>query len=202
MRIDAEYLAQRYAGMNEFELIELARSYDALTEVAQGILRTEFARRGLDPPLLDEEDRVERRDMVTVRRYRDVSEAIVARSLLESSDLYAFLCDENLVRLDWQVSNFIGGIRLQVEKNDEAAALALLGEPIPSAISFGDELAFEQPRCPACGSIDIAFQGSSRGVALASLYLLSLPLPLGRETWMCNACSARWEETDDPIGLE
>src|SRR5580698_2743976 len=145
MRIDAEYLAQRYAGMNELELIELARSYDSLTELAQPILRMEFAQRGLDPPMLDEEDKLERRHLVTVRRYRDVSEAIVARSLLESAGLYAFLCDENLVRLDWQVSNFIGGIRLQVEKNDEAAAVALLGERIPSAIPFGDEVAFEQP---------------------------------------------------------
>jgi hypothetical protein len=52
MRIDAESLAVRYAGMNEFELIELARSYDSLTEIAQVILRTEFAQRGLDPPIL------------------------------------------------------------------------------------------------------------------------------------------------------
>src|ERR1700722_18025641 len=100
MRIDAESLAMRYAGMNELELIELARSYDSLTEIAQVILRTEFAQRGLDPPVLYEEDKVDRRDLVTVRRYRDVSEAIVARSLLQSAGLYAFLCDENLVRLD------------------------------------------------------------------------------------------------------
>jgi hypothetical protein len=50
--------------------------------------------------------------LTTIRRCRDLSEAIVARSLLESSGIDVNLCDENLVRLDWQVSNFIGGIRL------------------------------------------------------------------------------------------
>lgn len=52
--------------------------------------------------------------LTTIRRFRDLSEAIVARSLLESGGIEAYLCDENLVRLDWQISNFIGGIRLQV----------------------------------------------------------------------------------------
>jgi hypothetical protein len=111
--------------------------------------------------------------------------------------MYVFLRDENLVRLDWQVSNFIGGIRLQVEDKDEAAAAELLRQSVPDVIPFDDEEDFVQPQCPKCGSTDITFEGSSRGAALASVTVFALPLPLGPETWLCNACEARWEEVED-----
>jgi hypothetical protein len=198
MNLDPEDLAASYAKMGEPELVELARSYDSLTDSAQAVLRAEFGRRNLDPPIIEDSDDVpDRRDLVTVHRYRDLSEAIVARTLLESAGIYVFLCDENLVRLDWQVSNFIGGIRLQVEAKDQREASELLSQSTPVVIPFGGEADFFQPRCPNCGSTDITFQGSSRGAALASLYVLSLPLPLGRETWLCNSCESRWEPTED-----
>jgi hypothetical protein len=126
-----------------------------------------------------------------------ISPAIVARSLLESAGIYVFLRDENLVRLDWQVSNFIGGIRLQVEAKDQAAALDLLTQSVPASIEFGGDADFLQPRCPRCNSTDIIFASQSRGAALASLTVLSVPLPLGRKTWLCHSCDAQWEETDE-----
>jgi hypothetical protein len=197
MNPSPEELASNYAQMSESELMDIARSYDSLTESAQAALRAEFTRRHLDPPTIDElyNPEVSGPNFVTVRRYRDLSEAIVARSLLQSAGIHAYLRDENLVRLEWQISNFIGGIRLQVERADEAAAAEILNQPIPDTVPFDDTAEFAQPLCPRCGSTNITFQGSSRGAALASLYFLSLPLPLGEETWLCNDCDARW--TDD-----
>ena len=138
-------------------------------------------------------------EFVTIRRYRDLSEAIVARCLLESSEIDVNLRDENLVRLDWQISNFIGGLRLEVESKDEADAIAILDSPIPEVIDYGaDAPPFKQPRCPRCQSLNITFEGSSRGAALASLYVASLPLPLGQETWSCQDCGSRWIDSEDP----
>ena len=135
--------------------------------------------------------------LITIRRYRDLSEAIVARSLLESSGIIAHLCDENLVRLEWQISNFIGGIRLQVDTEDKQGADAILDSPVPDEISYDSEAtAYSQPSCPRCGSTDISFQGSSRKAALASLYAFSIPFPLGPKTWICGNCSNRWEEVE------
>ena len=152
MDLESKDIAESYKNMPEGELLELARSYDSLTEIAQAAMRAEFARRNLEPPLIEyEEDAPERRKLVTLCRYRDLSEAIVARTLLESAGIYVFLRDENLVRLDWQVSNFIGGIRLQVEDKDEAAAGELLRQSIPGVIPFDDEEDFVQPQCPKCG---------------------------------------------------
>jgi hypothetical protein len=136
--------------------------------------------------------------LITIRRYRDLSEAIVARSLLESCGIDASLGDENLVRLAWQLSNLIGGIALQVEAEDEAEAIEVLDSPIPESFNYGDEsLPYTQPHCPRCDSTDITFQGASRTAALMSLYALSLPLPPGHETWICNNCECRWEEIED-----
>jgi transposase-like protein len=103
------------------------------------------------------------------------------------------------VRLDWQVSNFIGGIRLKVDAADEADARELLAQSSPESIEFDEGEEFEQPHCPVCGSKEITFQGSSRGAAIASLYLLSVPLPLGKKTWICNSCGAQWEDADGNI---
>jgi hypothetical protein len=193
--------SQHYAQVDEAELMHLARAYDSLTEPAQDALRAEFARRNLEPPLLDDlEESPASRKLVTLRRYRDLSEAIVARSLLESAGIVVYLFDENLVRLDWQLSNFIGGIRLQVEEGDEAAATELLNQPVPDPIPFegpfdfsGPE--FSQPHCPRCDSIDITFEGASRGAAIASLYVFGLPMPTGAQTWLCNHCGERWKDT-------
>jgi hypothetical protein len=198
-----EELANNYAQMSEPELMKLAGTYDSLTEPAQTALRAEFATRHLDPPTIEdfETPAATVPSFVTVCRYRDLSEAIVARSLLDSAGIRAYLRDENLVRLEWQISNFIGGIRLQVEQADEAAAAELLSQPIPDKVPFDGQTEFAQPLCPRCFSKDITFQGSSRRAALASLYLLSLPLPLGEESWLCNSCDARWvDDASSPSG--
>jgi hypothetical protein len=197
MESDSANIAARYSEMHDAELMELARSYDSLTQTAQAAIREEFARRGLEPPLLEPETVVAQRDLVTVRRYRDLSEAIVARSLLESAGIDAFLRDENFVRLEWQNSNLVGGIRLQVDAANERNALELLTQPVQESIPYREGQEFAQPHCPACGSADITFEGAARGAALASLFLASLPLPPGHPTWRCEACSARWEEPKD-----
>ena len=105
-----EDLAAQYAQMSETELMGLARSYDGLLEIAQVALRAEFARRGLEPPLVEEPEEWEFRPLVTVRRYRDLAEAYVGRSLLESAGIPAWIADEHLVRMVWFYSNLVGGM--------------------------------------------------------------------------------------------
>jgi predicted RNA-binding Zn-ribbon protein involved in translation (DUF1610 family) len=198
-----EDLAAQYAQMSETELMELARSYDGLLEIAQAALRAEFAQRGLEPPLVEEPEEPELRRLVTVRRYRDLAEAYVARSLLESAGIPAWLADENLVRMDWFFSNLVGGMRLQVEEGDEAAAREILEEEVPGTIAYSQEETFVQPTCPKCGSAEITFGGGTeRGRSLVALYFLSIPVPPRKAAWHCEACGAQWihEGDDEPAG--
>ena len=198
-----EDLAAQYAQMSETELMELARSYDGLLEIAQGALRAEFARRGLEPPLVEEPEEWGFRRLVTVRRYRDLAEAYVVRSLLESAGIPAWIADENLVRMDWFYSNMVGGMRLQVDEREEAAAREILEAEVPGTITFGQEEAFVQPTCPKCGSADITLGGrTERGRSLVALYVLSIPVPPREAAWHCEACGAQWvdAESGEPLG--
>lgn len=121
--------AQRYADMSEPELMELARGYDSLVEEAQAALRAEFAKRNLEPPLIEEPAEVASRNLVTVASYRDLPNADLARAALESAGIEAWIQDDNLVRMDWFYSNAIGGIRLQVDAADAEAAREILDQP-------------------------------------------------------------------------
>jgi hypothetical protein len=196
-------LAARYAGMSETKLMELARSYDGLLEIAQVALRAEFARRGLEPPLVEEPQEWEFRRLVTVRRYRDLAEAYVGRSLLESAGIPAWIADENLVRMDWFYSNLVGGMRLQVDEGEEAAAREILEEGAPGTITYGEEEVYVQPTCPKCGSAEITLgSGTERGQSLVALYVLSIPVPPREAIWQCEACGARWVDARDGEPLE
>ena len=198
---DQDFAAQ-YAAMDEVELMRTARLYDTFAEPAQAALRAEFARRGLEPPLLDEDEESPEQTLVTVRRYRDLSEAIVARSVIEGAGMPCFLQNENMVRLDWQISNFIGGIRLQVAASDVAAAEEILSAPIPTSIAMEGEPDYIQPRCPRCDSLDISFEGAGRGAALTALYLFALPAPMGEKRWLCNKCGLLWADDERAEGAQ
>ncbi len=190
-------LRSAYQELSDARLLELNADSDSLTPVARMTLASEIAGRGLDAPDAERQVETAERELVTLRSYRDLSEAIVARSLLESAGITVYLQNENLVRLDWQVSNFIGGIRLQVDRGEAQAAEEILSQPVPDTIEFGRDEEFSQPHCPACGSIDIMFEGASRTAAVTSLWVLGLPMPTGDKTGLCDACGARWEETED-----
>jgi predicted RNA-binding Zn-ribbon protein involved in translation (DUF1610 family) len=192
--------SQEYERMNEEELLHLAASYDSLVEPAQTALRGEFERRKMEPPLIDNPDgwdEVTAQKLVTIRRYRDLSEAMVGRTILESAGIFCFMRDENVVRMDWFYSNAVGGIRLEVRPEDTVAAEELLSQSTPVAIEYESEKKYVQPHCPRCGSIDITFEGRDRSAALVSTTMLSLPLPLGEESWRCHACDCVWADDED-----
>lgn len=65
---------------------------------------------------------------MVLRTYRDVTQAMVDRTVLESAGIQCFLYDENLIRLDWFVSNAVGGAKIVVSENDAAEAAKILAE--------------------------------------------------------------------------
>src|SRR5947209_4563908 len=130
-------LAQTYAGMIDGELLKLAQHPESLTEAAWEALEDELDRRHLESPEDDPAEplvEIELRSLVTIRQFRDLPEALLAKGSLESAGIECFLADENLVRLDWFVSNFIGGIKLRVKPHDAESAQKILDEPILEGI--------------------------------------------------------------------
>jgi hypothetical protein len=194
-----KHLEIQLTEMSELELTEFGAQYDSLTDEAQRLVRAEFGRRSLDPPLIDDEPPVESRGVRTIRQYRDQADALLARSVLESAGIPCFLRDENTIRIDWLWSNLMGGMRLQVAEQDVEAAEALLSNPIPESIAIAGEPDFNQPRCPKCGSLDISPESLTTKVGATSMLLLGFPLPspVTRESWRCQDCRAHWIEDSE-----
>jgi hypothetical protein len=187
-------LVETYRSASDRELLDLALTYDSLTDAAQSALRAEFGRRGFEPPEVpDAPPAPEFQHLVTVRQYRDLTEAQLAKGILDSAGIFSFLRDENTVRMDWVWSNLMGGVRLQVGEQDRDAAQAVLAQPIPDQIQLDSEIPYDQPRCPRCGSLDIQYQAIHKRAGLASI-ILFVPIPIPKRAWICESCGAQWRE--------
>lgn len=136
-------------------------------------------------------------ELVTIRQFRDLPEALLAKGSLESAGIVCSLWDDNLVRLDWFWSNLIGGIRLKVAPEDAEASDEILNLPIPEDLDVPGVGNYHQPRCPKCQSLDIAYRELNKPVAYFSAYLL-VPIPLERLAWRCHTCDVEWIDEDDP----
>jgi Putative prokaryotic signal transducing protein len=62
-------------------------------------------------------------ELVTIRQFGDMAEALLAEGCLESAGIEAFLTDLNVARIDWPLTR---GLRLQVSADDAAAASEVL----------------------------------------------------------------------------
>jgi hypothetical protein len=189
-------LADLYASKTDEELELLLDREDSLTTFARLALHQELDRREIQavnevPAAPDPEP--EFHQLVTIRKFRDLPEALLAKGFIESAGIECFLGDENIVRMDWFISNFVGGIKLQVRPADVEAALEVLDQPIPEEFSFEGEAKYQQPRCPKCYSLDISFEELNKEVAYTSAWL-GVPIPLQQKSWKCLTCGRRWVE--------
>jgi hypothetical protein len=188
--------AARYQEMTDGELLKLAAQSWALSDSAWDALEDELDKRGLEVPEPESPPNTEfpdKRNLVMLRRFRDLPEAMLAKGKLDSEGLESFLADDNTVRMDWLWSNLLGGIKLLVNPEDAAAATRSLEEPIPEQIDFEGAADYQQPRCPRCQSLDISFEELYKPIAYGSLFV-SFPLPMQRKGWICQTCRNTWED--------
>jgi len=219
-----------YSGQMDGELEKVAKQAYELTDLARQALRAEIARRGLgvelvesapvvakdelpslpgDPPPPDppvepptQDGEFELRSLVTIRKFRDLPEALLAKGSLESAGIEAVLTDDNIVRLDWFWSNLMGGIKLNVDPEDAEAANSILDQPIPEHFDVVGVGEYQQPRCPTCESLDVTFRELDQPVAYVRAYF-NVPIPLRRRAWRCRACRSEWENDGaDASGIE
>lgn len=190
-------LQELYAGITDGELEKVALDAQSLTPVAQEALAAELARRKIPQP---EPETVtftepELQKMAVLRRFRDLTEALIAKGYIESAGIEAFLYDENMVRMDWYMSNWFGGIKLAVKEEDAEAAEALLEAPIPEQFDVVGVGQYQQPKCPKCDSPNIAFEDLNRPLALTGL-AFSIPVAVRSKIWKCDSCGHEWRGTE------
>ena len=141
--------------------------------------------------------------LAIVGSYTYPYEADVARALLESHEISAWVLDEHQVRTRWHLSQALGGVKVAVHPDDDGRAREILDADHSQALQEIAE--FDLPAdpdeiCQACGSSRVV---SSRGVSRISArtvlggllsYVFGLILPLRniREKWKCLECDTEW----------
>jgi hypothetical protein len=192
-------LAGVYSAMSDEELGQIAESGDEFSAVAHEAFKEEVAKRGLKVAIAPPRgvDVYEYNQTVTLRQFRDLPEALLAKGSLESAGIQAYLVDDNMIRMDWFISNLLGGIKLKVSPEDAEAATEILNQPIPEMLDIEDIGEFEQPRCPHCQSLDISFEELNKQVAYMTAYA-GAPIPLSKQGWICHVCGNTWENRRTP----
>ena len=76
--------------------------------------------------LLEHNSQTNAPELVTIRQFGDIAEALLAQGCLEAAGIECFLADLNIARVDWPLSR---GIRLQVAPGDAADAVEVMDQP-------------------------------------------------------------------------
>jgi hypothetical protein len=122
-------------------------------------------------------------ELITLRTYGSLPEALLVKGELDSAGIDCELVDDNVARALGSVMS--GGVKLQVAKEDEAEARAILGQDIPPTLT--DEasgLQYTQPRCPHCNSLQVSTNDEAP------------PTP-GLDDLKCDDCLHRWQQKED-----
>ena len=184
-----------YSAMSDEELGQIAASGDELSAPAHDAFAAEVAKRDLNieiaPP--GGEDVVEFNETVTLRQFRDLPDALLAKGSLESAGIQAYLVDDNMIRMDWFISNLLGGIKLKVRAEDAEAAYEILNQPTPEILDVEGIGNFEQPKCPSCQSLDVSREELDKPISYLTAYA-GVPLPVYKTGWTCHACGHHWED--------
>jgi hypothetical protein len=132
--------------------------------------------------------------LVTVSAFIMPYEADIVRSLLESEEIPAFLKDYHTIYIKWTYSLALGGIRLQVRRND----LALAKEIIQSALLEGlhQTLEYSEGACPRCGSMKTAPVVRGRGWSALTWIILGMPLVWPWIRLRCSSCGNIWRDSN------
>jgi hypothetical protein len=197
---ERQRLGELYASLADGELQGVARDSGSLSDEAWDALAAEFTRRGVSPEVeLSRENPTEEipdwNELIVVCQYRDLPEALLAKGSLDSAGIESFLVDDNMARMNWFISNLIGGVKLCVRPHDADDAVDLLHQPPPESMQVEGVGNYEQPACPRCNSLNISFEALNRPVAYTSAWV-GIPIPLKRERWKCNACGGTWKPAE------
>ena len=131
--------------------------------------------------------------MLTVATFSKPEEAHMLRLRLEAGGVPAYIQDENMVQTDWLYSNAIGGVRVQIDEDDEDRAKEILQDSGIEAKPVG------MPVCPKCSSTNTAPDELPRRLSFLLLMLAGIPFLFSKTRWRCTHCNHAWNEKNKEI---
>lgn len=136
-------------------------------------------------------------------QYTNVSEAMVAKSILESPGIESFLANSHIVHMYWLIPDVFGGVKLFVRADDLEAADGILKQSTLAKFDGEGIGEYVQPHCPGCESTAVSFEGPEKPERnMSRLVVPSVSLIQqnnAAQYWQCHGCGRRWKESDPDL---
>ena len=134
-------------------------------------------------------------EWIAVASFSQPVQAHLARTKLESEGIPCVVGDEHRIRVDWFLSNAVGGVKLMVPRSEvERARDALRPRPHLVVVADRDDSDGEMI-CPRCHTDDVYYSRYNRRVAGIFILLLGILFPWRDRRWACTQCGYEWKET-------
>ena len=131
------------------------------------------------------------KNWITVASFSRPMEAHLARTQLEADGITCVVSDEYLVRVDWLLSNAIGGVKLMVPVWEAERAKEIL-RPRPRLVVVADSA--EELICPRCHCDDVYQVNANRRTIFLFVLLFGFAIPWRSRRWTCKQCGYAWKE--------
>jgi hypothetical protein len=135
--------------------------------------------------------------LVTVASFREPLQAHLASARLEAEDIECCITDENIVGMYWLYSQAVGGVKLQVRKQDVKKAIQILqAGPYKQKLEVEKNECKKQGHdicCPKCHSEEIEYEKYSIKAFYLTILFLGFPTLFRKNKYGCNSCGHRWK---------
>ncbi len=131
-------------------------------------------------------------ELVVARSFSYPFEAELARGALEAAGIDASIRNANVVRIDWFLSNAVGGVCLMVPREELDRAREVLESQAEPAEDLGEA---EVMRCPRCGGTATEMIHPPLGAR----WMAWIWVVLSVDAWFmlrrrrCEACGHTWK---------
>ncbi|MFY0698076.1 MAG: DUF2007 domain-containing protein [Balneola sp.] len=130
--------------------------------------------------------------LVVVHSFYNPNDAYAAKSILEDSDIPAFLLDSNTSTSNFGSAIAIGGNRLAVADRDIKEAELIIQDFLKLINDPSVEI--EKIRCPRCQSELVTNKPVTLIKALLTFFITTLFLFSSNPYYYCKRCKYKWNE--------
>jgi len=200
-------LKKNMSELVDAELLRIVEvDYADYRQDALDCAKRELASRGIpfneavteNQPAESEQEITAHRELVTVATFSAPYEAQLAKGLLETNGIQAFVADEYTVGINWLYSNAVGGVRLQVAETEAEQAMKFLAREGETNNINTERLEKQEKEegweaCPNCAGRNVEYFTDRKGMALLALVFLGLPLLFPTKKLRCLNCDYVWD---------
>lgn len=133
--------------------------------------------------------------LVTIKTFDNYFSANILLTRLQQDGMECYLIDENTITIDPILSNAIGGIKLQVKKEDERAATKLL-----AAYQLQYMLSATCPQCGSNSFCEVTKKEATNYVTVLLTWLFSSYALAAKYVYQCRQCGYECDTLPDANG--